>query len=60
MFQPEFTHLRNRQEKQFKYLAEVREQIDLRISDDDIMVGCDYGLDMVSVAKEFINKLDKR
>lgn len=54
----EFPLLRKRQEKQFEYLKRVRKEIDPRISDEDIITGCDYGLDMVSVSKEFINKLD--
>ena len=57
--QHELTYLSIRQEKAEKYLKEVRSEIDPRISDDDIMLGYDMGLDMVAKAVEFITEYDK-
>lgn len=50
----EFPLLEKRQEKQFQYLKRVRDKIDSRISDEDIMTGYDYGIDMEIFAYDFI------
>lgn len=52
----EFPLLEKRQDKQFEYLKRVRDKIDPRISDMDIMTGYDYGIDMEAFAHEFLIK----
>lgn len=54
----EFPLLEKRREKQFQYLKRVRDKIDSRISDEDIMTGYDYGIDMEIFAHELIIKND--
>lgn len=56
----EFPHLRNRQEIQFQYLKEVRHLIDPRISDSDIMMLRDLGVDAVSVCAEKVKEFDEK
>ena len=55
----EFPYLAKRQEKQFEYLKKVRHLIDPRISDEDIMTGYDYGLDMVALSQEKIKEYEQ-
>lgn len=55
----EFPLLEKRQDKQFEYLKRVRDKIDPRISDMDIMTGYDYGIDMEAFAHEFLIKIEK-
>jgi hypothetical protein len=55
----EFPYLAKRQEKQFEYLKKVRHSIDPRISDEDIMTGYDYGLDMVALAHKKIKEYEQ-
>jgi hypothetical protein len=57
--QPEFSYLAIRQEKAEKYLKKVRSEIDPRISDNDIMTGYDYGIDVVAKASEVIAEYEK-
>lgn len=52
----EFSLLGKRQEIQFQYLKEVRHLIDARISDSDIMVLRDLGIDAVVYSAEIIKK----
>ena len=52
----EFPLLEKRQDKQFEYLKRVRDKIDPRISDMDIMTGYDYGINMEIFAYNFIIK----
>jgi hypothetical protein len=55
----EFPVLKKRQDKQFEYLKKVRHLIDTRISDEDIMTACDYGLDIVALSQEKIKKYEQ-
>jgi len=48
----EFPHLAKRQEIQFEYLKRVRHLIDSKISDNDIMMLSDMGIDAVALCKE--------
>lgn len=48
----EFLFLRKRQDKQFMYLEMVRDLIDLRVSDDEIMSLYDMNLDVLAICKE--------
>jgi len=56
----EFPLLEKRQKKQFEYLRKVRDKIDLRISDKDIMCGYDMGFDMEVVTHDFFVKKHKK
>jgi len=56
----EFPYLAKRQEIQFEYLKRVRHLIDSRISDNDIMILRDLGLDVVSICKEKIKSYEQR
>lgn len=56
----EFPYLEKRQEIQFQYLKEVRHLIDPRISDSDIMMLRDFGLDAVSVCAEKVKEFDEK
>lgn len=56
----EFSYLEKRQEIQYQYLKEVRHLIDPRISDSDIMMLHDLGLDAVSVCAEKVKEFDEK
>ena len=56
----EFPILRRRQEITFEYLKRVRHLIDPRVSDEDIMMLRDYGLDAISFCAEKIKKIDNK
>jgi hypothetical protein len=54
----EFPYLAKRQEIQFEYLKSVRHLIDSRISDSDIMMLRDMGIDAVALCKEKIKSYE--
>lgn len=54
----EFTYLDKRQEIQFEYLKRVRDLIDSRISDSDIMMLRDMGFDAISMCKQKIESYE--
>ena len=55
----EFPYLEIRQQIQLKYLSENRHLIDPRISDDDIMMLRDMGIDAVSFCREKVHQYVK-
>jgi hypothetical protein len=52
----EFFYFIKRQELQFEYLKRARNKIDYRISDADIMMLYDMGIDAISYCQEVIKK----
>ena len=56
----EFPYLDKRQEIQLQYLKEVRHLIDTRISDSDIMMLRDLGIDAVSMCAQKVKEFDEK
>jgi hypothetical protein len=58
LLDPEFSYLDKRLDIQFEKLKEIRHLIDPRISDSDIRILIDMGIDAVSICAEKIKEYD--